>query len=73
MLQLRAVTFTLAALAGSVTALGPHASLPIVNKQIAPDGFTRVWVLPLLPSDIMSDRVVSFTVLPSQGMSSLVQ
>ena len=44
MLQLRAPAFILAAVAGSVSALGPHANLPITNKHIAPDGFSRVWV-----------------------------
>jgi hypothetical protein len=44
MLQLRAPAFIFAAVAGSISALGPHAKLPIVNKHIAPDGFPRLWV-----------------------------
>ena len=43
MLQLRTPAFIFAAVAGSVSALGPRAGLPIVNKHIAPDGFPRVW------------------------------
>jgi len=44
MLQLCAPAFIFAAVAGTVSALGPHANLPITNKEIAPDGFSRVWV-----------------------------
>ena len=44
MLQLRTPALIFAALAGSVSALGPKANLPIVNKHIAPDGFSRVYV-----------------------------
>ncbi|KAF8493485.1 laccase [Russula emetica] len=45
MLQLRTPAFIFAAVAGSVSALGPQASLPIVNNHIAPDGFSRVATL----------------------------
>ncbi|KAI0281106.1 Cupredoxin [Russula aff. rugulosa BPL654] len=45
MLQLRAPAFIFAAVAGSISALGPHAKLPIVNKHIAPDGFPRLATL----------------------------
>ncbi|KAI0281105.1 laccase [Russula aff. rugulosa BPL654] len=45
MVQLRAPAFIFAAVAGSVSALGPHAKLPIVNKHIAPDGFPRLATL----------------------------
>jgi hypothetical protein len=44
MFQLRAPAFILAAIVGSVSALGSQADLPISNKNIAPDGFSRVWV-----------------------------
>ena len=44
MLQLRTPACIFAAVAGSVSALGPQTNLPIVNKHIAPDGFPRVWV-----------------------------
>ena len=46
MLQLRppAFIFILTAVAGSASALGPQANLPITNQNIAPDGFPRVWV-----------------------------
>ena len=42
MLRLRAPAFILAAIAGSVSALGPHTNLKISNENIAPDGFSRV-------------------------------
>ncbi|KAI0252556.1 laccase [Lactifluus subvellereus] len=46
MLQLRSFVFLLAALSGGVSAsIGPVADLQIVNKAIAPDGFTRVATL----------------------------
>ncbi|KAI0276850.1 laccase [Russula aff. rugulosa BPL654] len=45
MLHLRAPAFILAAIAGSVSALGPHTNLKISNKNIAPDGFSRVATL----------------------------
>ena len=43
MLQLCFFAFLLATLPGGISAyIGPDASLPIVNKVIAPDGFSRV-------------------------------
>ena len=43
MLQLHSFVFLLAALSGGVSAsIGPVADLQIVNKVIAPDGFSRV-------------------------------
>ena len=44
MWQVRAPALILAAVAGSVSALGSQANLPIINKNISPDGFPRVWV-----------------------------
>ena len=41
MLQLRTVTLLLVAVSGSAFALGPSATLEIVSKEIAPDGFLR--------------------------------
>ncbi|KAI0285663.1 laccase 1 [Russula brevipes] len=42
MLQLRSFLLLLATLSGGVSAaIGPNANLPIVNSQIAPDGFSR--------------------------------
>jgi hypothetical protein len=42
MLQLRELALLLVAVSGSASAaLGPGATLPIVNKNIAPDGFLR--------------------------------
>lgn len=43
MLQLRGLALLLVALSGSASAaIGPGATLPIVNANIAPDGFPRV-------------------------------
>ena len=43
MVQLRRFLFPLATVSGVLsTALGPIATLPIVNKQIAPDGYSRL-------------------------------
>ena len=44
MLQLRTPAFILATVAGSVSALCSQTDLPITSKNIAPDGFPRVWV-----------------------------
>ncbi|KAF8474377.1 laccase [Russula ochroleuca] len=42
MLQFRSPAWFLVAIAGSVSAaIGPSATLPIVNEQVAPDGFSR--------------------------------
>jgi len=42
MLQLREVALLLLAVSGSASAaIGPGANLPIVNANIAPDGFPR--------------------------------
>jgi hypothetical protein len=43
MLQLRSLALLLAAIVGGVSAaIGPGADLPIVNRNIAPDGFLRL-------------------------------
>jgi len=42
MLRLYTPALIFATLAGSVSALGSYSTLPIVNKKIAPDGFSRV-------------------------------
>ena len=43
MVQLRRFLFPLAAVSGVLsTSLGPRATLPIVNQQIAPDGYSRL-------------------------------
>jgi len=42
MVQLRRFLFPLAAFSGVLSiSVGPRAVLPIVNKQIAPDGYSR--------------------------------
>ncbi|KAI9508593.1 laccase [Russula earlei] len=46
MLQLRPILLLLVALSGGVfSSIGPRASLPIVNKEIAPDGYRRISTL----------------------------
>ncbi|KAH9953170.1 laccase [Russula dissimulans] len=46
MSQLRSLVLLLAAVAGGVSAaIGPGTDLPIVNKYIAPDGFSRLTTL----------------------------
>jgi len=44
MMWLYSLSLILAALSGSVSAIGPRANLPIVNRIIAPDGFRRSYV-----------------------------
>jgi hypothetical protein len=41
MLRLRTAALLLLAISGSAFALGPHTTLEIVSKNIAPDGFLR--------------------------------
>jgi len=47
MLQLRSFLLLLGALSGGVSAvsIGPEAIIPVVNEQIAPDGFSRISTL----------------------------
>ena len=43
MVQLPRFIFPLAAVSGVLsTAIGPRATIPVVNKQIAPDGYSRL-------------------------------
>ena len=42
MVQLRRILFPLVALSGVLSSeVGPHGILHIVNKEIAPDGYSR--------------------------------
>ena len=42
MFQLRRFLFPLAAVSGALSfSIGPEAILPIFNKEIAPDGYSR--------------------------------
>jgi hypothetical protein len=42
MVQLHHLLFPLAALSGALSfSIGPYAEIPIVNKEIAPDGYSR--------------------------------
>jgi hypothetical protein len=42
MFQLRRFLFPLAAVSGALSlSIGPKADIPIVNREIAPDGYSR--------------------------------
>jgi len=42
-LRLRSFLYLAALSAGVSASLGPRAVLPIANKQLAPDGYSRMW------------------------------
>ena len=75
MLRLCSSALVLAALVGSVSASSGSTThhLTVVNAHIAPDGFSRPWVLPPLPSDTLSNLVAPFTVLPLLPVLFLAQ
>jgi len=47
MLQLRSFLFLASLSAGVSASIGPRAVIPIVNKQLAPDGYSRITTLAL--------------------------